>query len=683
MAQPLRFVVVTVLTLTVVASGVTRAAGPEARAQSRQTAVTAQPYYWAWWGWEPLEHNVRVGGPTATVDGSAWWMSKWYDRLHGEPLARQMSVVGVNLAVTHFFKGFGLKHEHAQQQRTAELVRNAHKHGIKVLGYCQFNSLYYETLLAEEPKAADWIKRDETGQLRCWQGKYYRWVPCIHCREYRDYIKRAIRVGLEEVKLDGFNFDNTFAGPCYCDRCEKDFREWLTRRYPNPMELFGIASFDHVRQPPPQKKTDQIDDPLIRAWIRWRCESLAECLGEFAAYARNLNPDVILMANPVHPTTHGKPQSAAVWPVWIGRHLNLMIAENSNSAEMNGDAIISQIRAFKDGTAIGYRAVSTTWAQRPKRGFLEDAAAALPQTAAAVKLQVAEAAANGGVPGANWAMRALGNGDGIRIDLPELSKALGQSLEFARKNEPLMRGAQPVRDVAVLQSFASIAFNAGYAWDHVMTAEEILIRGGFSWEVVFDDDLQRLDGFSVLVLAGQTHLSNATCEAIKRFVDQGGSVVMIGNNGHRDDEGRLPREDRLGQLDAGRVSRVAPGTIHRASDKRYGVCVTLPSKWQQAADAVQKAGGNRLSARVRGSDTVALSAYQGENGRLIVHLVNYATPKATPSLAVELGKAWNKARTARLLDLDTGEKTLPVRATETGAAVEVPSLDVYGVLVVE
>ena len=64
-----------------------------ALAASRDT-----PYYWAWWGWEPLEHNVRLGGPSASVDGSAWWASAWYDRLHGEALARgaQILIQGVD-----------------------------------------------------------------------------------------------------------------------------------------------------------------------------------------------------------------------------------------------------------------------------------------------------------------------------------------------------------------------------------------------------------------------------------------------------------------------------------------------------------------------------------------------------------------------------------------------------------
>ena len=145
------------------------------------------------------------------MDASAPWLPQWWDRIHSEELVRTMTGLGVNLAVTHFFKGFGLKHEHAEQQRTAELVRIAHRHGIRVLGYCQSRSLYYETFLDEEPGAEDWIQRDQLGQKITWGSTYFRWAPCVNSREFRTYMKRVIRYGLEEIGLDGLHFDNDYA----------------------------------------------------------------------------------------------------------------------------------------------------------------------------------------------------------------------------------------------------------------------------------------------------------------------------------------------------------------------------------------------------------------------------------------------------------------------------------------
>jgi hypothetical protein len=372
-----------------------------------------------------------------------------------------------------FLQGFGLAFEKPQWQRTAAFVRLAHRNGIRVVGYCQFGSLYYETFLAEEPKAESWSQRDVNGGLKTYEGRqYYRWRPCFNHPEFRAYVKRAVRVGLEDVGLDGFNFDNCISYPCYCERCTALFRAWLAKRYPDPMPLFGLPSFDHVRQPPAAPKTERIDDPLIRAWsgggakrsaISWeRSRTLARAAAGCAAHA-----------NPTHPCGAGDTVVRSVWPVWIGRHLDMMITENANSPELDGDLMVSQIRAHKDAAAVGYRAVPTSWASGPERAGSSISASRLPQTPDEIRLQIAEAAAYGGIPGANWALRATGDGAGMRIDRPEFREALGAYLTFVRRHEALVCPVRQVCDVAVLHAFPSFAFDAQYASDQTAAAEEV------------------------------------------------------------------------------------------------------------------------------------------------------------------------------------------------------------------
>jgi hypothetical protein len=430
------------------------------------------PLYWSFWGWEPLDHYRRLAGNTGAVDGRAHSLPQWYERLHTENLVELMARLGLNLAVTSFFKGFGLQHEQAEQERTATLVRLGHRHGMRVLGYCQSRSLYYEALLAEEPDAASWVQRDALGQMRTWLGVYYRWAPCIMNQDFREYMKRVIRVGLEEVGLDGLHFDNCYAEPCYCPTCERAFREWLTERYPSPRERFGLVSFAHTRQPPERPSPQRISDPLVQEWVRFRCESFADYLGELADHARSIRPDVILLGNPGYPRDHTA-YNRSIWAPLVMRHLDLVFAENAQFAGMDNDILVSQVRAYKHGTTVGYRVVSTTW----QRG--QTTSSGLPETAEAIGLQVAEAAANGGVPGTNWALRPMGNDDGgMRIDRPDLRQALQHYLGFAGANERVLHGSHPVKDVAVLRSFASEVYDIGQAAKPLYGAEEALIRGG-------------------------------------------------------------------------------------------------------------------------------------------------------------------------------------------------------------
>lgn len=653
--------------------GVARADGVDGA--SAKDAVARKPLYWSWWGWEPLAHYRRVGGIVGAVDTNAPGLEKWYDRLHSEELVATMADVGVNLACTHFFKGFGLVAERAEQQRTAALVRVAHGHGIKVLGYCQSRSLYHESFLAEEPHAEEWIQRDEQGKLRTWGRATYRWAPCILSREFRDYMKRAIRIGLEEVGLDGFHFDNDYCEPCYCKRCQEGFRAWLAKRHPAPQERFGRASFDDVRLPATVRSPAHIEDPIVQEWVRFRCESLAEYHAELCAHARSIRPGVILLGNPAYPRDGNSPYGRSVWPALLGRQLDLLFAENENFPGMEGGALVSQIRAFKQAAAVGYRVISTVW----RRDKLT--AAGLPESAGEVGLQVAEAAANGGVPGTNWALRPTNEGDRMRIDRPDLREALAISLRFARDTEKLLAGARPVRDVAVLRTFASAAFDGRESDARVLAAEEVLIRGGFAWETVFGEDMGRLDGFAALVLAGQSHMSDAECETVRAFTKAGGALILVGDNGDRDENGRARGRPAFQGFQGGNIARIGADVICAKEAGGRAARIMLPESWTQMADEIDRVAGERLSVRLRGAGTIALSASEIEGGRLVIHLVNYAAGATPEGLRLDLGKRWKGAGAARMLVPDGPGRDLVVRDV-SGPMLELPPFAVYGVVIV-
>ncbi|MCX7827150.1 MAG: twin-arginine translocation signal domain-containing protein, partial [Verrucomicrobiae bacterium] len=53
-----------------------------AAAPPSKDAVTQAPYYWSWWGWEPLAHYRRAGGIVGAVDTQSPTLEQWFDRLH-------------------------------------------------------------------------------------------------------------------------------------------------------------------------------------------------------------------------------------------------------------------------------------------------------------------------------------------------------------------------------------------------------------------------------------------------------------------------------------------------------------------------------------------------------------------------------------------------------------------------
>ena len=110
---------------------------------------------WAWGGWEPPEFYVRAGSLSGGVNGRALWAPRWWEYLHSEEHVRALAEMGINLITTHCYKGFGLRAEAAEMTRTRELVELCHAHGIHVLGYGQFTTVYPETMLDEIPDLAD------------------------------------------------------------------------------------------------------------------------------------------------------------------------------------------------------------------------------------------------------------------------------------------------------------------------------------------------------------------------------------------------------------------------------------------------------------------------------------------------------------------------------------------------
>ena len=196
--------------------------------------VTVLATVWSYWNHEPADHLRRMSYAKPSVFTIGEWLPQWYDRLHGEELIGKASELCIDTVYCHFFKGFGLRHEHAEIERTKEFAKIAHSHGVKVLGYCQLNSLYHEAMLDEVPDLKSWTVRNIDGSVGMYCGQYYRWSPCIESREYVEYLKKVIRHGIEEVGIDGFHFDNSYARDCHCDRCQKAFRTWLSANVSSP-----------------------------------------------------------------------------------------------------------------------------------------------------------------------------------------------------------------------------------------------------------------------------------------------------------------------------------------------------------------------------------------------------------------------------------------------------------------
>jgi len=109
---------------------------------------------------------------------------------------------------------------------------------------------------------------------------------------YREYMKRVLRIALEDLHADLIHFDNTsmqaqpqiFMHPL----AVHDLRAYLERRYtPEQRTLrFGFPQVEHMEPPTLERPLGAIDDPLFEEFADFRCEQLAAYYGEVESYIK-------------------------------------------------------------------------------------------------------------------------------------------------------------------------------------------------------------------------------------------------------------------------------------------------------------------------------------------------------------------------------------------------------------
>ncbi|MEO6982890.1 MAG: beta-galactosidase, partial [Edaphobacter sp.] len=272
---------------------------------------------------------------------------------------------GINVVLINCFKGLGLEAERADIASARRFTELAHRQGLRVIGYVG-SSMVPETFYAEEPEAAKWEQIDERGRPMYYSTQTFRHAACRNNPGYRAFLKKVVRLGAVELKLDGFHFDQLQWWPepwsCHCRYCEDGFRSYLRSKY-NDQQLrarLGHANVAGIRVPdfnlerPPVAWAGSVDDPLLQEWAQYRCGSLAQWWAEMREYIRELNPEASLQGNSTVPPgmNHG-----FVYGNDLGQllpHCELMWTEDRNEPRWMADGrLVSRIREYKMARTMG------------------------------------------------------------------------------------------------------------------------------------------------------------------------------------------------------------------------------------------------------------------------------------------------------------------------------------------
>ncbi|MGP8247719.1 MAG: beta-galactosidase [Bryobacteraceae bacterium] len=573
---------------------------------------------------EPIDFLRRRGDhPEGLADD--------YARMLTPANLKRLAATGDPFGLVFFYKGFGLEYERPNMEKVKLAVAEMHRLGMKVSLYVG-GTMFTETLYRELPEARDWERRDQNNHWAPYGAQTFRHYACTNEPAYREYLKRILKIGVEEVHADEVGFDNVMLqsepASCHCPRCIRAFHEFLRARYPTEAAArrrFGLPNVDWI-QAPEWDSTAQaeavttLDDPVLQEWVRFRCESLARYLNELADYAKSLNPKVGVSANIKGLYSFNRYWTNAVYHPLFSGHIDSMPFD-TNGYEARLDkatgAMVSQIRSYKMARRLGISC--------------EDSLADELRAAVHMAFNYQKPVAGYfGAPNVNGAHNVF-----------------TPIMEFFRAyNDRYYTGTDNVADVAVLRTWASMAYSVNATSIPATLMEQVLIQYKVPFDILFEEQLDRLERYGAVALAGQESLSDEQVARLLAYARQGGTLILTDNTGEfnqwrerrrvnplgparTEGEGRIVVIPRI--IPAGRVARAGganedpePGATLRRGERMSPAQWVLPANHAEIFGAVREGLAKGLSAETAAPLTTAMELLHRDATReTIVHFVNF------------------------------------------------------------
>lgn len=496
---------------------------------------------WTFGNHEPISMYRRVGRTsTGGIEGGSLWLEDWHRWFDSEACVDMLQGLGLNALHCRFFKGMGWETEKSDFPAVKLFVDRCHSRGILALAYIQFLSLYYETWGNETPDLEDWANRAADGTIGCYHGQYFRWLPCITSRPFEDYLKRMCEIAVKEGGFDGVMFDNVFVGPCYCKRCERLFKEWLSRRS-DARERLGFSEYASLRQPRFQKGVlpyGEIQDPLVQLWMDWRVELLNGFFRRIGEYVHGIRKEAIVSANTGAIRSRNSSLLCSRDMTDLAECFDLLVAQNGNAPGVRGECVINRARELKFARALGVLDLSLCDGDAGLEAG-DDASYLLP---------LIEDAAFGGIPMDRTIVKPAREKGFVNADQLAFRRPLMKKFkDFLSGNEKELRSPfyEPVRIFYSARGVRHSETN----YRGVFGAEEILLRRHVPFGYVISRNGQPPtigNDCEVLIVPDQKCLSNMECQMIIERAKSGGRTVITGSDvGGWDDWNRQRFESPL------------------------------------------------------------------------------------------------------------------------------------------
>jgi hypothetical protein len=632
----MRLLWLTLVLPTFLASAQTTSSAPqETRWQRSAAEKIAASRDIVWLTHEPPEFLARRGDHS---DDEA----AHYDRMYTPENLKRMAAAGVRYGRLYFYKGFGLEFEKSNMDRARAAAALMHQLGMKVSVYVG-GTMFTETLYHEVPEAKSWEQQDQDGHWVPYGLQTFRHYACPNEPAYRAYIKRVLKIAVEDVHADEVAFDNVMLqsepSSCHCPRCVRAFHEFLHNRYPTKeaaMRRFGLPDAEWVQLPEWQsaeqaRSVTVLDSPVLQEWVRFRCETLANYAKDLSEYVKSLNPDVAVHFNIKGLYSFNRYWTNAVYHPLFAGHIDLMSFDTGGydaRIDSRTGALVSQIRSYKVARLIG------SSCEESLRNDLE----------AAVHMAFGYETSVAGYRGAPWSA----SGSNVFTPLVEF---------FRFYHDRYYTHTQNVADVAVLRNWPSMAYSINATSVPATLMEQVLIQYKVPFDILADEQLDRAARYRAIILPGQECVSDAQAATLLKYVRDGGTLILTGNTGmynewrerrrknpllpaRQEGKGRIVYIDRIIPAGGGPARQDAdqdpePGaTLHRSTQMSTSQWV-LPQNHQEIYKTIVANVSGGVSIETEAPlTTVAELVTRAETKETIAHFVNFDRQHATAPFRV-------------------------------------------------
>jgi len=613
-----------------------------------------------------------------------------YEHMYDPDNLKRMAAAGVRWGRLYFYKGFGLQYERTNMDKHVRAAALMHQLGVKVALYMA-GTMFTETLYHEIPEAKNWEQRDQDNKWVPYGIQTFRHYACPNEPAYREYLKRIVKIGIQEVHADEIDFDNVMlqAEPksCRCPRCIRAFHEFLRQRYPAKeavVRRFGLPDVDwiNVNEWDSSAQPDgltELNDPVLQEWVRFRCESLAKYANALYDYVKSLDSNIAVHFNIKGVYSFNRYWTNAVYqPLFANRIDILSFDTGGYEARLDAGtgALVSQIRSYK-------------MARHLRAGCEESLQ---DELRAAVHMAFNYQPPVKGYAGA-----------------PFMTSGFTPFLEFFRfYNDRYYTATEEVNDVAVLRNWPSMAYSINAAYVPTTLMEQVLIQHKVPFDLLFEEQLAQIGRYAAVILAGQECVSNAQAQTLLEYVRNGGTLVVAGNTAQYNEwrerrrvnpllparvEGRgriiyIPqtvRADVRGSGPAGGDQEPEPGATLRRGERMSTAQWVLPKNHQEIYDAIAGGLPKGLSITTEAPLTTVMELLTRPKTReTIVHFINFdARNKPAPFKAMVRKQFSGQVTSVQCFSPDEDDPVkVPFQESGGQVTLTAPAVRAYSMIVI-